>query len=178
VPIAVVFFDFDPYPAVRRLDRAGAIALAVVIVAALRWPASGPGRFINDVVFVAVGIVPGPSSAGGSVPSSSTATSARRRGCSSTGGRWLELGHRWAGFITGSLCSEPAQGAGRSWLHVAAAPVLALGAGKLTMIPDRLRAGQPSVRMATAIGAGSVGLAGAALPSVPSEARGDATLPS
>jgi phosphatidylglycerol:prolipoprotein diacylglycerol transferase len=188
VPIAVVFFDFDPYAELLGdlTARWGAIALAVVIVAALLLAgllARAGGLRADDVVFVAVGIVPGAVIGGrigylllhasyfGSTPGLLLDPA--------VGG--LELGLAVVGgFITGSyVASLLGAPVGRS-LHVAAAPVLiALGAGKLTMVLTGSGQGQPSdAGWATAyLGPGPWGSLVPALPSVPSQAvEGIATL--
>ena len=188
MPNAVVFFDFDPYAELLGdlTARWGAIALAVVIVAALLLAgllARAGGLRADDVVFVAVGIVPGAVIGGrigylllhasyfGSMPG--------RLLDPAVGG--LELGLAVVGgLITGSYVASLLGAPVGRWLHVAAAPVLiALGAGKLTMVLTGSGQGQPSdAGWATAyLGPGPWGSLVPALPSVPSQAlEGIATL--
>ena len=181
MPIAVVFFQFDPlahFPGDITV-RWAVIALVAVIVAALVLAgilARSGGLRADDVAFIAVGIVPGAVIGGrigyflvhygyyGSAPG--------RLLDPSVGGMDLGLAVV-GGFLTGcyvaSLLGAPL---GR-WLHVAAAPVLfALGSGKLTMVLAGSGQGMPSVAdPATAyLGPGPWGSLLPALPSVPSQA--------
>src|SRR6478609_5896951 len=64
VPIAVIVLEFDPYAQLfgDLAVRWGTIALAVAIVLALILAAvlaRGGGLRMDDIVFIAVGIVPG-----------------------------------------------------------------------------------------------------------------------
>jgi prolipoprotein diacylglyceryltransferase len=188
VPIAVVFFQFDPFAHLPGdlTVRWAVIALVAVIIASLVLAgilARAGGVRPDDVAFVAVGIVPGAVIGGrlghflihnayyGSAPG--------RLLDPSIGGMDLGLAVV-GGFLTGcyvaSLLGAPL---GR-WLHLAAAPVLfALGAGKLTMVLAGSGQGVPTVTdPATAyLGPGPWGSLLPALPSVPSQAlEGAATL--
>jgi prolipoprotein diacylglyceryltransferase len=188
VPVAVVFFQFDPFAHLPGdlTVRWAVIALVAVIIASLVLAgilARAGGVRPDDVAFVAVGIVPGAVIGGrlgyflihnayyGSAPG--------RLLDPSIGGMDLGLAVV-GGFLTGcyvaSLLGAPL---GR-WLHLAAAPVLfALGAGKLTMVLAGSGQGVPTVTdPATAyLGPGPWGSLLPALPSVPSQAlEGAATL--
>jgi phosphatidylglycerol---prolipoprotein diacylglyceryl transferase len=189
VPIAVISFEFDPFVQLfgDLSVRWGAIALTIVITVALVLAgqlARGAGLRADDVVFITVGIVPGaviggrigylllhPGFAGGELA---------RLVDPSLGG--LELGLAVVGgtltgsYVAGLLRTAPL---GR-WLHLAAAPaLLAIGAGKLTMVLTGSGQGVPSnSAWATAyLGPGPWGSLVPALPSVPSQAfEGIATL--
>jgi prolipoprotein diacylglyceryltransferase len=188
VPVAVVFFQFDPFAHLPGdlTVRWAVIALVAVIVASLVLAgilARAGGVRPDDVAFVAVGIVPGAVIGGrlgyflihdayyGSAPD--------RLLDPSVGGMDLGLAVV-GGFLTGcyvaSLLGAPL---GR-WLHLAAAPVLfALGAGKLTMVLAGSGQGMPTATdPATAyLGPGPWGSLLPALPSIPSQAmEGAATL--
>ena len=89
MPIAVIVFDFDPYAQLfgDLTVRWGAIALAGVIAAALLLAgilARAAGLRADDVVFIAVGIVPGAVIGGrlGYFLVHSTTTDRRRPSCS------------------------------------------------------------------------------------------------
>lgn len=188
MPIAVVTFQFDPYA--HLFDdltvRWGAIALAVVIVAALSLAgllARNGGLRPDDVVFVAIGIVPGAVIGGRlgylilhadyylSTPDLLLDPS--------IGG--LELGLAVVGgFLTGVYVASLLGASVGRWLHLAAVPVLlALGAGKLTMVLTGAGQGLPNdAAWATAyLGPGPWGSLVPALPSDPSQAyEGIATL--
>jgi phosphatidylglycerol---prolipoprotein diacylglyceryl transferase len=189
VPIAVIAFTFDPFVQLfgDLSVRWGAIALTVVITVAIVLAgllARGAALRADDVVFITVGVVPGaviggrvgylllhPGFAGGELA---------RLVDPSLGG--LELGLAVVGgtltgsYVAGLLGSAPL---GR-WLHLAAAPaLLAIGAGKLTMILTGSGQGVPSdAAWATAyLGPGPWGSLVPGLPSVPSQAfEGVATL--
>jgi phosphatidylglycerol---prolipoprotein diacylglyceryl transferase len=189
VPIAVITFTFDPFVQLfgDLSVRWGAIALTVVITVAIVLAgllARGAALRADDVVFITVGVVPGaviggrvgylllhPGFAGGELA---------RLVDPSLGG--LELGLAVVGgtltgsYVAGLLGSAPL---GR-WLHLAAAPaLLAIGAGKLTMILTGSGQGVPSdAAWATAyLGPGPWGSLVPGLPSVPSQAfEGVATL--
>lgn len=181
MPIAVVFFEFDPYLQLfgDLTVRWGALALAAVIVAALVLAgllARAGGLRADDVVFVAVGIVPG-AVIGGRIGyfllhASYFGSTPGRLLDPAVGG--LEVGLAVVGgFITGSYVASLLGAPVGRWLHVAAAPVLiALGAGKLTMVLTGSGQGQPSdAGWATAyLGPGPWGSLLPALPSVPSQA--------
>jgi phosphatidylglycerol:prolipoprotein diacylglycerol transferase len=188
VPIAVVTFQFDPYAQLfgDLVVRWGTIALVAVIIAGLvlaGLTARASGLRADDVAFVAIGIVPGAVIGGrlgylilhqayyGGAPD--------RLLDPSVGG--LELGLAVVGgFVTGAYVAGLLGGSVGHWLHVAAAAVLlVLGAGKLTMVLTGAGQGQPSTDpWATAyLGPGPWGSLLPALPSIPSQAlEGIATL--
>ena len=188
MPIAVVFFDFDPYAQLLGdlTVRWGAIALAVVIVAALILAgilARAGDLRADDVIFIAVGIVPG-AVIGGRIGylilHASYYGSAPGQLLDPTVGG-MELGLAVVGgFITGVYVASLLGASVGRWLHVAAPPVLfALGAGKLTMVLTGAGQGLPSgADWATAyLGPGPWGSLVPGLPSVPSQAfEGVATL--
>ena len=175
VPIAVILFDFDPYAQLfgDLTVSWGAIALAGVIAAALLLAgilARAAGLRADDVVFIAVGIVPGAVIGGRLgyliVHSSYYGSTPAQLLDPAIGG--LELGLA-VGSATGARRLGRALAACR-----AAAPVLfALGAGKLAHGPHWERAG--ACRSVAAgptahSGPGPWGLLVPALPSVPSQA--------
>jgi phosphatidylglycerol:prolipoprotein diacylglycerol transferase len=189
VPIAVITFTFDPF--VQLLGdvsvRWGAIALTIVITVAIVLAgllARGAGLRADDVVFITIGVVPG-AVIGGRVgylllhPGFANGELARLVDPSIGG---LELGLAVVGgtltgsYVAGLLRSAPLG----HWLHLAAAPaLLAIGAGKLTMILTGSGQGVPSdAAWATAyIGPGPWGSLVPGLPSVPAQAfEGVATL--
>ena len=187
--IAVITFTFDPFVQLfgDLSVRWGAIALTVVITVAIVLAgllARGAGLRADDVVFITVGVVPG-AVIGGRVgylllhPGFANGDLARLIDPSIGG---LELGLAVVGgtltgsYVAGLLRSAPL---GR-WLHLAAAPaLLAIGAGKLTMILTGSGQGVPSdAAWATAyLGPGPWGSLVPGLPSVPSQAiEGVATL--
>jgi len=188
VPIAVILFDFDPYAQLLGdlTVSWGAIALTAVIVAALVLAgilARAGGLRADDVVFIAVGIVPGAVVAGrlgylivhqgyyGSAPAQLLDPT--------VGGMDLGLAVV-GGFVTGAYVASLLGASVGRWLHIAAAPVLfALGAGKLAMVLSGTGQGVPSdASWATAyLGPGPWGSLVPGLPSVPSQAlEGAATL--
>lgn len=188
MPIAVLTFQFDPSAQLfgDLVVRWGTIALVGTIVAALVLAgvlARGGGLRPDDVVFVAIGVVPGAVVGGrlgylilhagtyGATPDALLDPS--------VGG--LELGLAVAGgFITGSYVASLLGSPLGRWLHVAMAPTLfVLGAGKLSMVLTGTGQGQPnSGDWATAyLGPGPWGSLLPALPSDPSQAyEGVATL--
>jgi phosphatidylglycerol:prolipoprotein diacylglycerol transferase len=189
VPIAVITFTFDPFVQLfgDLSVRWGAIALTVVISVAIVLAgllARGAGLRADDVVFITVGVVPG-AVIGGRVgylllhPGFANGELGRLVDPSLGG---LELGLAVVGgtltgsYVAGLLKSAPL---GR-WLHLAAAPaLLAIGAGKLTMILTGSGQGVPSdAAWATAyLGPGPWASLVPGLPSVPSQAfEGIATL--
>jgi phosphatidylglycerol---prolipoprotein diacylglyceryl transferase len=189
VPIAVITFTFDPFVQLfgDLSVRWGAIVLTIVITVAIVLAgllARGAGLRADDVVFITVGVVPG-AVIGGRVgylllhPGFANGELARLIDPSLGG---LELGLAVVGgtltgsYVAGLLRSAPL---GR-WLHLAAAPaLLAIGAGKLTMILTGSGQGVPTdAAWATAyLGPGPWGSLVPGLPSVPSQAfEGVATL--
>ena len=188
MPIAVIVFDFDPYAQLfgDLTVSWGAIALAGVIAAALLLAgilARAAGLRADDVVFIAVGIVPGAVIGGRLgyliVHSSYYGSTPAQLLDPAIGG--LELGLAVVGgFVTGAYVASLLGASVGRWLHVAAAPLLfALGAGKLAMVLTGTGQGVPSdAAWATAyLGPGPWGSLVPALPSVPSQAlEGIATL--
>jgi len=188
VPIAVILFDFDPYAQLfgDLTVSWGAIALAGVIAAALLLAgilARAAGLRADDVVFIAVGIVPGAVIGGRLgyliVHSSYYGATPAQLLDPTVGG--LELGLAVVGgFVTGAYVASLLGASVGRWLHIAAAPLLfALGAGKLAMVLSGTGQGVPSdAAWATAyLGPGPWGSLVPALPSVPSQAlEGIATL--
>ena len=188
VPIAVIFFDFDPLATLSgdQAVRWGAIALAVAIATALVLAGvlarSGDLR-ADDVVFITVGIVPGAVVGGrigyGLLHASFFESSLGQLLDPSIGG--MELGLAVVGgFVTGSYVASLLGAPIGRWLHVAAAPVVfAIGAGKLTMVLTGSGQGiQSDSGLATAyLGPGPWNSLVPSLPSVPSQAlEGIATL--
>jgi phosphatidylglycerol---prolipoprotein diacylglyceryl transferase len=188
VPIAVILFDFDPYAQLfgDLTVRWGAIALTAVIVAGLLLAGvlARAGQLRpDDVVFIAVGVVPG-AVIGGRIGylllhASYYGPEPGRLLDPTVGG--MELGLAVVGgFLTGAYVASLLGASVGRWLHVAAAPVLfALGAGKLTMVLTGSGQGLPSdADWATAyLGPGPWGSLVPALPSVPAQAlEGIATL--
>ena len=188
MPIAVIYFDFDPYAHLfgDLTVRWGAIALTATIVAALVVAgllARAGGLRPDDVVFIAVGIVPG-AVIGGRLGylilhASYYGSDPGRLLDPAIGG--LELGLAVVGgFITGAYVAGLLGASVGRWLHVAAVPVVfALGAGKLALVLTGSGQGLPSdAGWATAyLGAGPWGSLAPALPSLPSQAlEGLATL--
>jgi phosphatidylglycerol:prolipoprotein diacylglycerol transferase len=181
VSIAVLTFQFDPTAhlfgdlTVRwgELVLAGVIAASLVLAGVL---ARRGGLRPDDVAFVAVGVVPGAVIGGrlgflivhagfyGSAPDQLLDPS--------IGG--MELGLAVVGgAVTGSYVASLLGASVGRWLHLGAAPVLlALGAGKLTMVLTGTGQGLPSdAATATAyLGPGPWGSLVPSLPSQPSQA--------
>jgi prolipoprotein diacylglyceryltransferase len=188
VPIAVIAFDFDPL--LRIADalvvRWQTIALAIVIAAAL-FAAGAMARraFLrpDDLLFIAVGIVPG-AVIGGRL--GYTLLHLDYYGTSplailDPAGGGLELALAVAGgLLTAGYVAKLLDAPIGPWLHVAVLPLLfALGAGKLTMVLGGAGQGQPSgAAWATAfLGPGPWSSLAPSLPSHPSQAyEGVATL--
>jgi prolipoprotein diacylglyceryltransferase len=188
VPIAVVTFRFDPYA--HLFDGVsilwGTIALVVVFVAAMVMAgliARADGLREDDVIFIAIGIVPG-AVIGGRLEDlllhgDDFASGASALLDPSVGGLGLGLAVV-GGFLTGTYVASLLEAPVGRWLHLAAIPVLfALGAGKLTMVLTGTGQGLPSDEpFATAyLGPGPWGSLLPALPSEPSQAyEGIATM--
>lgn len=188
MPIAVVTFQFDPVVQLFGdfVVRWGALALAGVLVVTLilaGMHARAARLRADDVVFIAVGIVPGAIIGGrlgyallhwdyfGSAPGALLDPT--------VGG--MELGLAVVGgFLTGAYVAGLLGASLGRWLHLAAAPALfALGAGKLTMVLTGSGQGLPSdAEWATAyLGPGPWASLAPTLPSHPSQAyEGIATL--
>ena len=188
VPIAVIRFDFDPYAHLfgDLAVRWGALALAGVIIAALVTAglmARAGGLRADDLVFIVVGVVPG-AVIGGRIGylllhAGYFGADPGRLLDPAIGG--MELGLAVVGgLLTGAYVASLLGASVGRWLHVAAGPVLlALGAGKLTMVLTGSGQGVPSdAAWATAyLPPGPWGSLVPALPSMPSQAiEGIATL--
>ena len=182
VPIAVITFDFDPLLRLREAprrpladDRAGVVIAAALIAGrphrATR-SACGPTTSCSS----RSGSCRARSIGGRSATRSSTSDSTRpTRAPSSTppvGG--LELGLAVVGgLLTAPVRRPPARRPVGPWSQVAVLPLLlALGAGKLTMVLGGAGQGLPSdLAWATAyLGPGPWGSLAPALPSHPSQA--------
>ncbi len=188
VPIAVIAFDFDPL--VRILDdvvvRWQTLALAAVIAACLVVAGVMARRGSlrgDDLLFIAIGAVPGAVLLGrigyGLAHLDAFGADPFRLLDPSAGGLDLAMGvvgGVLAGAYVASLLESPI---GR-WAHVLALPLLvAIGAGKLTMVLGGSGQGSPSdAAWATAfLGPGPWGSLAPALPSDPSQVyEGVATL--
>ena len=188
VAIAVVTLQFDPF--VRLFGdlaaRWGTIALVAVLVVALVLAgilARGAGLRWGDVPFIVVGIVPGAvvgaRLAYGLLHADYYARAPDLLLDPSLGGLELGLGVV-GGLLTGAYVAGLLGTSVGRWLHVATAPVLlALGAGKLTLVLTGSGQGVPSDAFwATAYaGPGPWGSLAPTLPSIPSQAlEGIATL--
>ena len=188
MPIAVIAFDFDPL--FRLADalvvRWQTIALAMVIASALIVAGAMARRAAlrpDDLLFIAVGIVPGAVLGGrlgyGLLHLEYYASSPVAILDPAGGG--LELGLAVAGGLLTAWYVARLLGAPIGpWSHVAVLPVLfTLGAGKLTMVLGGAGQGQPTdATWATAyLGPGPWSSLAPALPSHPSQAyEGIATL--
>ena len=181
MPIAFVTFQFDPFAHVfgDLVVRWGTIALVAVLIVALVLAgiqARGAGLQWGDVPFIVVGIVPG-AIVGGRIGYALLHLDYYARTPDlmldpSLGGLELGLGVV-GGVLTGAYLAGLLGTAVGRWLHVATAPVLiALGAGKLTLVLTGSGQGAPSDAVwATAyLGPGPWGSLAPALPSVPSQA--------
>ncbi len=180
MPTAVIAFDFDPL--LRLTDglvvRWQTVALAIVIAAALIAAGLMARRSDlrpDDLLFIAVGIVPG-AVIGGRIGYALLHVDYYGTRISeivdpATGG--LELGLAVVGgLLTGAYVARLLGAPIGRWMHLAVLPALfALGAGKLTMALGGAGQGQPSdAGWATAyLGPGPWGSLAPALPSVPSQ---------
>jgi len=181
VPIAVIVFDFDPFAQLfgDLAVRWGTVALTLAIVLSFILAAvlaRGGGLRVDDIAFIAVGIVPG-AVVGGRIGFALIHWSFYGADPGvlidpSVGGLDLGLavvGGTLSGSYVASLLGAPL---GR-WLHVAAAPALfVIGSGKLSMVLSGAGQGAPSDEAwATAYaGAGPWGSLAPAIPSNPSQA--------
>jgi phosphatidylglycerol---prolipoprotein diacylglyceryl transferase len=180
VPIAVIAFDFDPllHLAEGLVVRWQTVALAAVIAGAL-IAAGLMARRVDlrpdDLLFIAVGIVPGAVIGGriGYVLLHLDYYGSRLTAIVDPAAGGLELGLAVVGgLLTGSYVARLLGAPIGRWMHLAVLPVLfVLGAGKLTMALDGAGQGQPSAAAwATAyLGPGPWGSLAPALPSVPSQ---------
>jgi len=180
VPTAVIAFDFDPLLQLAGglVVRWQTVALAVVIATALiaaGWMARRAGLRPDDLLFIAVGIVPG-AVIGGRIGYALLHVDFYGSRLTelvdpSSGG--LELGLAVVGgLLTGGYVARLLGAPAGRWMHLSALVVLfALGAGKLTMALGGSGQGQPSdSAWATAyLGPGPWGSLAPALPSVPSQ---------
>ena len=188
MPIAIIAFDFDPL--LRIADalvvRWQTIALAIVIAAALFAAGAMARRAAlrsDDLLFIAVGIVPGAVIGGrlGYALLHLDYYGADPLAIFDPAGGGLELGLAVAGgLLTAGYVAKLLDAPIGAWLHVAVLPLLfALGAGKLTMVLGGAGQGQPSgAAWATAyLGPGPWASLAPSLPSHPSQAyEGVATL--
>ena len=153
MPIAFVTFQFDPFAHVfgDLVVRWGTIALVAVLIATLVLSgiqARGADLHWRDVPFIVVGIVPG-AIVGGRIGYALLHLDYYARTPDllldpSLGGLELGLGVV-GGVVTGAYLSGLLGAAVGRWLHVATAPVLiALGAGKLTLVLTGSGQGAPS----------------------------------
>jgi prolipoprotein diacylglyceryltransferase len=180
VPTAVIAFDFDPllHLAGGLVVRWQTVALAIVLAAAL-IAAGLMARRSNlrpdDLLFIAVGIVPGAVIGGrlGYALQHLDYYGSRVSEIVDPAQGGLELGLAVVGgLLTGAYVARLLGAPVREWMHMAVMPVLfVLGAGKLTMVLDGAGQGQPSAApWATAfLGPGPWGSLAPALPSIPSQ---------
>ena len=180
MPIAVIAFDFDPllHLAEGLVVRWQTVALAVVIAAALiaaGWTARRVDLRADDLLIIAVGIVPGAVIGGrlGFVLLHPDYYGSRLGELLDPSIGGLELGLAVVGgLLTGGLVAGLLGAPVGRWMHLATLPVLfVLGAGKLTMALGGAGQGVPSdADWATAyLGPGPWGSLAPALPSVPSQ---------
>lgn len=188
VPIAAIGFDFDPL--LRLVDtlvvRWQTIGLAVVIASALvvaGVQARRAGLRADDLLFIAIGIVPGAVVGGrlgyGLLHLDYFGPDPRALLDPAVGGLELGLGVA-GGLLTAWYVARLLEAPIGPWLQVVSLPVLfTLGAGKLTMVLGGGGQGQPTdAAWATAyLGRGPWSSLAPALPSHPSQAyEGIATL--
>jgi prolipoprotein diacylglyceryltransferase len=188
VPIAAIAFDFDPLfrLAETLVVRWQTIALAIVIAAALITVgviARRASLRADDLLFIAVGIVPGAVIGGrlGFALLHLDYYAADPGAILDPAGGGMELGLAVAGgLLTAAYVARLLDAAIGPWSQIAVLPLLfALGAGKLTMVLGGAGQGQPSeLAWATAyLGPGPWSSLAPGLPSHPSQAyEGIATL--
>ena len=188
MPIAVITLDFDPLLQLgdTLVVRWQTVALAVVITATLIVVAMLARRAVlraDDLLFIVVGIVPG-AVIGGRLGFALLHLDLYRTQPTtlfdpSVGGLELSLAVV-GGLTTGGYVAHLLDAPVGRWLHVAILPLLlALGAGKLTMLLGGAGQGDPSdLPWAVAfIGPGPWSSLAPALPSHPAQAyEGLATL--
>jgi prolipoprotein diacylglyceryltransferase len=181
VPIAVLTFGFDPiaHPFGDLAVRWGVLALAAVLIASLVSTgllARAAGLRADDLVFIAIGAVPGAVVGGrlGYALLHWDYFGSRVGAIADPAVGSLELGLGLLGsLLTASYVARLLGAPVGRWLDVAAVPLLLiLGAGKLAMILTGDGQGSPStVAWATAYsGPGPWGSLAPGLPSQPSQA--------
>jgi prolipoprotein diacylglyceryltransferase len=181
VPIAVIAFDFDPLLrlaeglVVRWQTLALAAAIAATLILAALIARRGTLR-LDDLLFIAVGTVPGAVIAGRVgyilLHLEYYSTNLGAIVDPSLGAMELALGVA-GGLLTGSYVASLLGAPVGRWWHTAVLPLLfVLGVGKLTMILGGAGQGTPSnAAWATAfLGPGPWGSLAPALPSDPSQA--------
>ena len=181
MPIAVIAFDFDPLLrlaeglVVRWQTLALAAAIAATLILAGLIARRGSLR-LDDLLFIAVGTVPGAVIAGrlGYILLHVEYYTANPGAILDPGLGAMELAFGVAGgLLTGSYVASLLGAPVGRWWHAAVLPVLVvLGLGKLTMILGGAGQGTASTApWATAfLGAGPWGSLAPALPSDPSQA--------
>ncbi len=181
VPIAVIAFDFDPLLrlaeglVVRWQTVALAAAIAATLILAALIARRGELR-LDDLLFIAVGTVPGAVIAGriGYILLHVEYYTANPSAIVDPGLGAMELAFGVVGgLLTGSYVASLLGAPVGRWWHTAVLPVLVvLGLGKLTMILGGAGQGTPSTAgWATAfLGPGPWGALAPALPSDPSQA--------
>jgi prolipoprotein diacylglyceryltransferase len=188
VPIAVLTFAFDPiaHPFGDVAVRWGVLALAGVLIAALLLTAvlaRVAGLRLDDLLFVAIGAVPGAIIGGrlgyGLLHADYFGTRSGALVDPAVGSLELGLGVV-GGLLTAAYVARLLGAPVGRWLHVTIGPLLfVLGAGKLAMVLGGDGQGLPSTApWATAYaGPGPWGSLAPSLPSLPSQAfEGIATL--
>ena len=181
VPIAVIAFDFDPLLRLAEglVVRWQTVALAAAIAATLLLAALIARRGtlrLDDLLFIAVGTVPGAVIAGriGYILLHVEYYTANPSAILDPGLGAMELAFGVVGgLLTGSYVASLLGAPVGRWWHTAVLPVLiVLGLGKLTMILGGAGQGNPSTAAwATAfLGPGPWGSLAPALPSDPSQA--------
>lgn len=181
MPIAVLTFGFDPiaHPFGDVTVRWGVLALAGLLIASLLVTAAqarAAGLRLDDLVFIAIGAVPG-AVAGGRLGYALLHWEyyGSRTGAivdPAVGSLELGLGVMGGLLTAGYVARLLGAPVGR-WLHVAIGPLLlVLGGGKLTMVLTGTGQGVPTdAAWATAYaGPGPWGSLAPGLPSVPSQA--------
>jgi len=188
VPIAVIAFDFDPL--IRLTDdlvvRWQTLALAAVIAACLivaGWGARRADLRADDLLFIVIGAVPGAivlGRLGYAIDHWDAFGSDPLRLLDPARGSLDLAAGVVGGVLAGAYVASLLGASIGRWAHLAALPLLvAIGAGKLTMILGGSGQGLPSGAVwATAyLGPGPWGSLAPALPSIPSQAlEGFATL--
>jgi len=181
VPIAVIVLDFDPLLELTDglVIRWQTLVLAAVIAAALLVAAQFAQRLDlrrDDLLYIVVGIVPGAfiGARVGYALLHLDVFAADPGALLDPGRGGLDLpAGVVGGALTGAYVAVLLETSIRAWAHVAAVPLLlALGAGKLTMILGGSGQGLPSeAAWATAfLGPGPWGSLAPALPSHPAQA--------